>query len=93
MQIILKSSFQFPHWVMKNVWFSKVITIFKLIYLFWFKMEQTLSGFGVTRFTTASALACLSLPVSWELCYSAAVSRNSARLGKLQNALKTLKEG
>ena len=33
---------------MKNVWFSKVITIFKLINLFWFKMEQTLSGFGVT---------------------------------------------
>ena len=58
MQIILKSRFQFPHWVMKNVLFPKVITISKLIYLFWFKIEQTLSGFGVTRFTSASASAC-----------------------------------
>ena len=24
MQIILKSRFQFPHWAMKNVFFSKV---------------------------------------------------------------------
>ena len=46
MQIILKTRFQFPHWVMKNVLFPKVITIFKL-YLFWFKMEQTLPGFDV----------------------------------------------
>ena len=52
------SRFQFPeHWVMKNVLFPKVITIFKLIYLFCFKMEQTLPGFGVTRFTSASASA------------------------------------
>ena len=61
MQIILKSRFQFPHWVMKNVLFPKVITIFKLIYLFWFKMEQTLS----TRFTWASASACF-LPARFQ---------------------------
>ena len=60
MQIISKSRFQFPHWVMKNVLFPKVITIFKLIYLLWFKIEQTLPGFGVTRFTSASASACFS---------------------------------
>ena len=47
MQIILKSRFQFPHWVMKNVFFPTVITIFKLIYLFWFKIEQTLPGFAL----------------------------------------------
>ena len=40
-QIILKTRFQFPPWVMKNVLFPKVIIIFKLIYLFWFKMKQT----------------------------------------------------
>ena len=57
MKIILKSRFQFPHWVMKNVLFPKVITILKLIYLLWFKIEQTLPGFGVTRFTSASASA------------------------------------
>ena len=62
MQIILKSRFQFPHWVMKNVLFPKVITIFKLIYLLWFKIEQTLPGFGVTRFTSASASACFLSP-------------------------------
>ena len=49
MQIILKSRFHFPHWVMKNVLFPKVITTFKLIYLFRLKMEQTLPGFGVYR--------------------------------------------
>ena len=37
-----ETRFQFPHCVMKIVLFPKVITIFKLIYLFWFKMEQTL---------------------------------------------------
>ena len=58
MQIILKTRFQFPHWVMKNVLFPKVITTSKLFYLFWFKMEQTLTGLGVTRFTSASASAC-----------------------------------
>ena len=45
---------------MKNVLFSKVITIFKLIYLLWFKMKQTLPGFCVTRFTSAFASASLS---------------------------------
>ena len=60
MQIILKTRFQFPHWVMKNVLFPKVITIFKLIYLFWFKMKQTLPGFCVTRFTSAFASASFS---------------------------------
>ena len=59
-QIILKTRFQFPHWVMKNVLFPKVITIFKLIYLFWFKMKQTLPGFCVTRFTSAFASASFS---------------------------------
>ena len=51
MQIIIKTRFQFPHWAIKYVLFSKLITIFKPVYLFWFKMEQTLPGFGVTRFT------------------------------------------
>ena len=32
MQIISKTSFQFPHWIMKNVLLLKVITTFKLIY-------------------------------------------------------------
>ena len=62
MQILLKSRFHFPHWVMKNVLFPKVITIFKLIYLFWLKMEQTLPGFRVSRFTSASAWACFLSP-------------------------------
>ena len=52
MQIVLKTRSQFPYWVMKNVLFLKVITIFKLIYLFWRKMKQTLSGFCVTHFTS-----------------------------------------
>ena len=56
---------QFPHWVAKNVLFPKVITIFKLIYLFWFKMEQTLPGFGVTRFTSASPSSCFLSPFPW----------------------------
>ena len=51
-----------PLAVMKNVLFPKVITIFKLIYLLWFKIEQTLPGFGVTRFTSASASACFLSP-------------------------------
>ena len=42
MAIILETRFQFPHCVMKNVLFPKAITIFILIYLVWFKMEQTL---------------------------------------------------
>ena len=60
MQITLKTCFQFPHWVMKNVLFIKVIKIFKLIYLFWFKMKQTLPGFCVTRLTSAFAWANFS---------------------------------
>ena len=56
----VKTRFQFPYWVMKNVLFPKVITIFKLIYLFWFKMKQTLPGFCVTRFTSAFASATFS---------------------------------
>ena len=52
MQIIFKSRFQFLHQVVKNVLFPKVITIFKLLYLFRFKIEETLPGFGVTRFTS-----------------------------------------
>ena len=55
MQIILKTRFQFPHWVIKNVLFLKVITIFKLIYLFLLKMKQNLLGFCVTHFTSAFA--------------------------------------
>ena len=56
----VKTRFQFPYWVMKNVLFPKVITISKLIYLFWFKMKQTLPGFCVTRFTSAFASATFS---------------------------------
>ena len=60
MQIILKTRFQFPHWVMKNVLFPKVITMFKLIYLSWFEIKQTLPGLYVTRFTSAFASASFS---------------------------------
>ena len=48
---------------MKKVLFLEVVTIFKLIYLFWFKMEQILPGFGVTRFKSASASACFPSPL------------------------------
>ena len=48
------------NYFMKNVLFPKIITIFKLIYLFWFKMKQTLPGFGETRFTSVFALASFS---------------------------------
>ena len=73
MQIILKSRSQFPHWVVKNVWFLKVNTIFKLSHHFWFKMEQTLSGFSVTPFSSASSWACFLCPfpgscASWLPC-------------------------
>ena len=61
----VKTRFQFPYWVMKNVLFPKVITIFKLIYLFWFKMKQTLPGFCVTRFTSAFASATFSARFPW----------------------------
>ena len=47
---------------MKNVLFPKVITVFKLIYLLWFKIEQNLPGFGVTRSTSASASAYFLSP-------------------------------
>ena len=57
MQIILKTRFQFPHWVMKKVLFLKVITIFKLIYLLWLKMKQTLRGFSVTHFTSEASFS------------------------------------
>ena len=40
MQIILETRFQFPHCVMKNVLFPKAITIFKLIFLVWFKVAE-----------------------------------------------------
>ena len=83
MQIyISKTRFQFPHWVMKNVLFPKVIIIFKLIYLFWFKMKQTLPGFFVTRFT--SAFAC---PVYRDLCYLAVASPSPFRFCACQGYL------
>ena len=56
MQIIIKTRVLFSHSVMKIVLFPMVITIFKLIYLFWFHVEQTLPVLGVTRFMSASAL-------------------------------------
>ena len=60
MQIILKTPFQISQWVMKNVLFLKVITIFKLIYLFRLKMKQTLPVFCATHFTSAFALVSFS---------------------------------
>ena len=48
------------NYFMKTVLFPKIITIFKLIYLFWFKMKQTLPGFGVTRFASAFPSASFS---------------------------------
>ena len=74
MQIILKTRFQFPRWVMKNFLFLKVITIFKLIYLLWLKMKQTLSGFCVTHFTSEAR----TQPVSRDLCYSLRQSFNAS---------------
>ena len=73
MEIILKRGFQFSHCVMKNVLFPTVTTIFKLIYLCWFKMKQTLPGFCVTRFTSAVASASFSarFPGLVLLCYLA----------------------
>ena len=41
------------------------------VYLFWFKMEQTLLGFGVTRFTSAFASASFSARFPEEFCYLA----------------------
>ena len=85
MQIILKLRFQFPHWVMKNVLFPKVITIFKLIYLFRFKMEQTLPGFGVSRFTSASASACFLSPFPGSCATWLRRSLNSKTLSTAHN--------
>ena len=48
------------NYFMKNVLFPKIITIFKLIYLFWFKMKQTLPAFCVTCFTSVFASASFS---------------------------------
>ena len=74
MQIILKTRFQFPRWVMKKVLFLKVITIFKLIYLLWLKMKQSLSGVCVTHFTSEAR----TQPVSRDLCYSLRQSFNAS---------------
>ena len=64
-QIIINTSFQFPVSALgyEKCFISKgLITIFKLINLFWSKMEQTLPGFGVTRFTSSSASVCFLSP-------------------------------
>ena len=90
MQIILKSRFQFPHWVMKNVLFPKIITIFKLIYLFRFKLEQTLPGFGVSRFTSASAWACFCSPFPGSCATWLRRSHNSKTLSTAHNG-KTIR--
>ena len=64
-QIIINTSFQFPVSALgyEKCFISKgLITIFKLINLFRSKMEQTLPGFGVTRFTSSSASVCFLSP-------------------------------
>ena len=64
-QIIISTNFQFP---VSALGYEKCfickgfITIFKLINLFWSEMEQTLPGFGVTRFTSSSASVCFLSP-------------------------------
>ena len=66
MQIILKTRSQLPHWVMKNILFLKVMTIFKLIYLFWLKMKQNLwilrypphVGFRLSKFLSPFPGSC-----------------------------------
>ena len=73
-QIILKTRFQFPRWVMKKVLFLKVIAIFKLIYLLWLKTKQTLRGFCVTHFTSEAR----TQSVSRDLCYSLRQSFNAS---------------
>ena len=63
--IIINTSFQFPVSALgyEKCFISKgLITIFKLINLFWSKMEQTLPGLGVTRFTSSSASVCFLSP-------------------------------
>ena len=62
---IINTRFQFPvsALVYEKCFISKgLITIFKLINLFWSKMEQTLPGLGVTRFTSSSASVCFLSP-------------------------------
>ena len=91
-KFILKTRFQFPHWVVKNVLFPKAITIYKLIYLSWFKIEQTLPGFGVTRFTSAYASACfLSRPFPGSCATWLRRSLHSKTLSTSQNG-KTNRE-
>ena len=70
---------------MKNVLFPKVITIFKLIYLFWFKMEQTLPRFGVSRFTSAFASACFLSPFPGSCATWLRRSLNSKTLSTAHN--------
>ena len=52
MQIILNSALGY-----EKCFVSKAYYNIQLIYLFWFKIEQTLPGFGVTCFTSASTSA------------------------------------
>ena len=61
------------------------ITIFKLIYLFWFKIEQTLPGFGVTRFTSACVLACFLSPFRGSCATWLRRSLNSKTLSTAHN--------
>ena len=70
---------------MKNVLFPKVITIFKLIYLFLFKIEETLPGFGVTRFTSASASLCFLSPFPGSCATCLRRSLNSKTLSTAHN--------
>ena len=63
-----ETRFQFPHCVMKIVLFPKVFTIFKLIYLFWFFMEQTLD-LALLASSRLPFRQVFSAPVSRELCY------------------------
>ena len=63
-----ETRFQFPHCVMKIVLFPKVFTIFKLIYLFWFFMEQTLD-LALLASRRLPFRQVFSAPVSRELCY------------------------
>ena len=56
---------------MKNVLFPKVITIFKLTYLFWFSMEQTSSRIWHLSLHVGFPFGMFSQLVSRELCYLA----------------------
>ena len=70
---------------MKNVLFPKVITIFRLIYLFLFKIEETLPGFGVSRFTSASASLCFLSPFPGSCATCLRQSLNSKTLSTAHN--------